>query len=216
MRKQLVTSAFVILLALCLIPTVFSARPPPGPPYPESWPDPQYIPISYYEFRDYLIDVKGMTMIETYGGDHDLEAGQPFFLNFRWLEFITNVVYDAETGDEVPPFESLQDQTGSVYPGYRITLNGQPLHPNLLKVTVKWLRFYNDADYYHPPYPSDWPQGDWAVAPMATVFWYWVEFPEGLPADDYTVVLTGDPAGWQGRPDAYQPFGPFVTTLDVT
>lgn len=198
MNKKLLEKVSLVLLLLSL--SMFTRIVSGAPPQPSPWPpEEECLPRSPDEVWP------EMRNIRVYGGHHDLYPGEPFFLCYGWIFLPTNVVYDAEDGHVVEPFECLQNRDSNAHTHYSITLGGQPLLPNKFKFTVNWWRFYNDPELYPNP-PFEFPLGDWAIAPKAMGKWYWVEFPDGLEQGDYEVILAGYPSGHKGLTEGTQPF----------
>lgn len=173
--------ASVLALIFCLTATFFitimpgalCVQPPPSPWPPEE----EWHPMSPEEARPEI----GI-MIVIYGGEYYLEPSQPFYLWYRWGFVPTNIAYDLSNGEPVTPIWSLQDRTDYANCRYTVTMNGEPLKPTgNFTATCTWYRFLN-GDY-------------WAVAPRFVVHEHYIEFPQGLKADDYSIHLHGQPSG---------------------
>lgn len=197
MREAVSLGLFALLLLSLSMVTrmVAGARPLPSPWPPEE----EWLRMPREEVWS------DMRKIVVYGGHHDLSMGEPFFLRYGWLYLPTNLAYDAEDGHAVEPFECLQNRNSNAHTLFSITLDEEPLYPNMFRYTVSWWRFYNDPELYLNP-PLEFPLADWAIAPKAMGYECWVEYPDGLEQGDYEIVLTGYPAGHKGLTDGWQPF----------
>jgi hypothetical protein len=202
-RKPASLGLFALLL-LSMLTMMVAAAPPLPSPWP---PEVEWLPTP----REAVWP--DMRKIAVYGGHHDLSPGEPFFLRYGWIALPTRVAYDAEDSHVVEPFECLQNRDSNARTRFSITLDGDPLYPNMFRYTVKWWRFYNDPELYLNP-PLEFPLAEWSIAPKAMGDEYWVEYSDGLEQGDYEVVLIGYPAGYQRLPDGWQPFE-FHTYLHV-
>ncbi|MCK4474319.1 hypothetical protein KAU30_00645 [Candidatus Bathyarchaeota archaeon] len=183
MKKKLIAGLILSIFALTTaIPMGLCAQPPPS-----EWPpEPEWHPMSPDEAQPEI-----PTMIWPYGGEYYLEPGQPFYIRFGWLFLPTNEAYDL-SGEPVTPSWDLQDRTDSAYCRIAVTMNGEPLEPTgSFRATCKWGVVW---DYDREP-PED------IIVPRSVVYYYYFEFPDGLPEGVYYIVLYGQPSG--GEPFEY-------------
>ena len=97
-KKKHIWVSLVFLLATTLVvatlPEAFGAQPLPSPWPPEE----EWHPLSPEEARPEI----GI-MIVIYGGEFYLEAGQPFYLWYRWGLIPTNRAYNLSNMAPVTP-----------------------------------------------------------------------------------------------------------------
>ncbi|MCW4037411.1 MAG: hypothetical protein NWF13_01600 [Candidatus Bathyarchaeota archaeon] len=120
-------------------------------------------------------------------GVFDLSENEPFYLYYGWGFTPTNLAYTFD-GDPISPIIwSLQGQTDSAYCLYTVTMNGESLKPtSTFTATCKWQRVTGQD-------PSD--EDAWVIIPIGVLHEYYIEFPDGLPIEDYEIILHGQCTG---------------------
>lgn len=189
MKKVLIIGLVFLIFALTAeMPRALAVEPPTSP-----WPPEQ-------EWHPMPPPEPQMSSIPIFGGDYYLKQGESFFFFYGWFFIPTNVAYDLTTGQpETSAFTNLKDSTDAANALYIVTMNGQLLEPTFtFSGTCKWCRVVA-AD------------GRWFVVPRAMVRFYYIVFPNGLLAGEYTIETCCRPVNPQVYPEPLY----FTTFLHV-